>query len=352
MTNAKLVLGLTTCGVCALLLFSPYLGLSGSFFNSSAQTGNLSVSSETMSGTPLTGYWVEVTNTAGATVASGFTPASFSLPPGNYLVGAGNYGSEYFSQWSDGTTSAFYPVTITDGGSVSLMSMYCSSPGCAETSSITVSSGYSPNSSLVGMYVILEQSGQILATGFTPVTFAVSGNATYSIVAEDYTNAYFYQWSDGVCSSSRSVTVNSSDSQISLNALYTTTSQTPSSCGSSSGITIYAARIPASYWAPCFALTCSAGTGPGAAMWFVLYDSSGNVIATAFSNENGYTFTGLTPGATYYVYPADCDLCHGSTHDVLFEYWNNDTSTVRPLAVTVGESLTAWYSCTNNCSGG
>jgi hypothetical protein len=120
----------------------------------------------------------------------------------------------------------------------------------------------------------------------------------------------------------------------------------------SNGITVYADRAPASYWASCFATTCALGTGPGAAMWVVLYNSTGAVVQTGFANENGYTFTGLNPGATYYVYPADCDSCHGSTHDVLFAYWGGNNSTIRPLAVIAnGTSVDAWYTCTNGCSG-
>ena len=208
----------------------------------------------TNSGQALTGYWVSITNSLGNTVATGYTTAHFALPPGRYAVSVGDFGGEYFSHWSDGTTSRSHSVRITSSGHLSLTAIYCSSPSC--------------------------------------------------------------------------------------------------SSGGSSGITVSAHRIPASYWAPCFALVCSAGTGPGASMYFVLYNSSGNIVGTGFADENGYTFTGLTPGATYYVYPADCDACHGSTHDVLFQYWGADTSSVRPMAATVGESLAAWYSCTNGCSGG
>lgn len=57
------------------------------------------------------------------------------------------------------------------------------------------------------------------------------------------------------------------------------------------------------------------------------------------------------PGTTYYVYPADCDLCHGSTHNMLFQHWDSGSNSVRPLAVVVGSSLDAWYSCTNGCGG-
>ena len=118
-----------------------------------------------------------------------------------------------------------------------------------------------------------------------------------------------------------------------------------------SGITVYAHRIPAGYWAPCFATSCSAGTGPGAKMTVALLDSSGNVLQSGLTDENGYTFTGLSSGATYYVYPEDCDSCHISSHDVVFQYWGDNHSTGRPRAAAVGASLDAWYSCTNGCAG-
>jgi hypothetical protein len=144
----------------------------------------------------------------------------------------------------------------------------------------------------------------------------------------------------------------------------TTSSSTSSMSSSSSsappgGITISAHRIPASYWDNCFATTCTnpyapcdaTCTGPGATMYVELQDSTGNVLQSGYADENGFTFTGLTPGVTYYLYPDDCNMCHGSPHNVVFEHWG-DGSTVRPLAVTVGESLSAWYSCTNQCAGG
>jgi hypothetical protein len=116
----------------------------------------------------------------------------------------------------------------------------------------------------------------------------------------------------------------------------------PSPAGPDS-ITVYAKRIPSSYWAPCFATSCSAGTGPGAKMFFSLQDSSGNVVQTGFADENGYSFTGLNPQAQYYlVYPADCDYCHNDPHNVVFSHWQ-DGSTDRPRAVDLGQSVTAYF---------
>jgi hypothetical protein len=94
----------------------------------------------------------------------------------------------------------------------------------------------------------------------------------------------------------------------------TTTTTTSSTTVGPTGITVHAHRIPASYWDPCFATQCTnpyascntSCTGPGATMYFALYDANGHFIAGRFADENGYTFTGLTPGATYYIYPDDC----------------------------------------------
>ncbi len=146
--------------------------------------------------------------------------------------------------------------------------------------------------------------------------------------------------------------------EIRAASVTTTAATTSTATGGGTGITVSAHRIYATYWDPCFATSCtnptapcnSNCTGPGASMYFELYDSAGNLIQSGYANENGYTFAGLTPGATYYVYPSDCDLCHNSPHDVVFQYWGNG-STTRPLAVTPGASLAAWYSCTNNCAG-
>jgi len=116
----------------------------------------------------------------------------------------------------------------------------------------------------------------------------------------------------------------------------------------SGGITVYAHRIPADYWEPCFAANCTAGTGPGTTMYFELHDSSGNLVQDGFADESGYTFSGLNASATYYVYATDCQSCHGSLHDVVFQHWG-DNSTVMPIAAMAGASLDASYSCTNNC---
>lgn len=227
--------------------------------------------------------------------------------------------------------------------------------------SVTVNSTDMNSNPITGYYVVLSGSGgNQAATGFTPTNFSVIAGASYSVQADSYGNCTFNHWSGGVKNNPMSFTATSGTT--SFTAAYNCNSTgsgggggsaTTGESGAGLGtITIYDHRAPQSDWASCFATVCNAGTGPGAAMWVTLYDSSGSVVATGFSNENGLTFSGLNPSATYYLYPADCDQCHTSTHDVLFNNWGTGSDNTRPLAVVAnGSFVDAWYICTNGCGG-
>lgn len=356
-------------------------GTSGGGSGGSSSSPSITVNSIDQSNNIITGYYVILTDSSGSVISTGYTPKTFATTAGQaYGIEAESYGNCTFKAWATGSTSD--PMTVTATSSAQTFTAVYNCGGTSSSgggggggtnengSTIVVNSQYSGGGSLTGMYVLLQQGGNTISSGFTQVTFSVTSGQTYSVTAESYTNAYFYQWSDGVCSSTR--TVNATASQISLTAEYTTTQQTPAGCsvsgggsgggGSSTGITVTAHRIPASYWAACFATTCTnplascdtSCTGPGASMYFVLYDATGNVVATGFADESGHTISGLTPGATYYVYPSDCDLCHGSTHDVVFQNWGTSSgaaiNATRPIQVVVGETVNAWYTCTNGCS--
>ena len=321
------------------LLWSP-LGV-----HAATTQSQLGVASQNTSGTTISGYYTVLLQGANS-VATGFTPASFTLTNGQaYTLQVDDYGSCHFDHWVD-TSSKVASRSITISANTQVTAVYnCGTVGGG--SSLTVSSVDQNGNAVSGYYVALQSAGKTVGTGFTTTTFATTSGQVYTIEADGYATCTFAKWSDGMTSNPRSFTA--SASALALTVVY--------NCGTSGGgggkdttITISANRVPASYWAPCFALTCSLGTGPGASMYVVLYNSAGTVVATGFADENGYTFTGLTPGATYSVYPSDCDLCHGSTHDVLFNHWG-DNSTTRPLKVTPGATVAAWYICTNGCGG-
>jgi hypothetical protein len=245
-------------------------------------------------------------------------------------------------------------------------------------SSVTVSSVDQNGNLITGYYVVLyDSNGNVVTTGFTTANFTTDAGSTYGLQADSYGNCTFSSWS-GVGSQNPMSFTATSGAQ-SFTAQYNCTDSgsgggsgggsgssgggwtSPGESGNGAGtITIYDHRVPQSDWASCFATNCTnpqascdtACTGPGASMWVVLYDSSGNVVATGFSDESGLVFSGLSTSATYYLYPSDCDNCHGSTHDVLFDQWATG-STTRPLEVVAnGSYYDAWYTCTNGCGGG
>jgi len=112
--------------------------------------------------------------------------------------------------------------------------------------------------------------------------------------------------------------------------------------GDGQGSMVYRAhRVADATWASCFATTCDVGTGPGASMYFVVYNSSGDIIANGFADETGTTIKGLSIGSTYYVYPTDCDLCHNSTHNVVFDHWADDGSSERPRGFVISNTQIA-----------
>lgn len=336
-----------------------------------AQTqAQLSVSSQSTAGASMTGYYVALSQ-GGNVVATGFTPTAFTLADGqSYTVQADGYGSCQFDHWAD-TGSASSSRTISISSNTQIMAVYnCGGStggggggGGGGASSVTVSSTDLSSNPISGYYVALvDSSGNVVKSGFTAATFATTAGVAYGLQADGYGSCAFSHWSNGATSDPMSFSA--ATGSMSFTAVYNCGGSTSGGGGGTGGggssgetgagpgtITIYDHRVPQSDWAPCFATVCSAGTGPGASMWVTLYDSSGNVVGTGFADENGHTFTGLNPSATYYLYPADCDSCHTSTHDVLFNHWG-DGSTTRPLAVVAsGSFYDAWYICTNTCGG-
>jgi hypothetical protein len=315
---------------------------------------SVTVKSVDQNGAAITGYYTVLFTSSGSVQSTGYTPTTFATASGQtYSVQVDSYGNCIFDQWSDGVTSNPRPFSATSSAQSFTAVLGCGSAG---TSQLTIATQDLNSTSLAGFYTSLTQSGTLVASGFTTHTFTLNNEQTYTVSVDGYGSCVFNHWADtGSNSPSRNVLISS-------NTKYTAVMACAGDVGGPGTITVSAHRIPASYWAPCFATTCTNSlaacdtscTGPGAQMYFVLYNSAGSVVATAFADENGYVFTGLTPGATYSIYASNCDMCHGSTHSVVFNNWNNVASdTSDPLTVMAnGTSVAAWYTCTNSCSGG
>jgi hypothetical protein len=325
-------------------------------------TSTLTLNTQALNGTKITGLYSELLNSAGKVAAKGYSPKAYTLTDGaTYTVEADGYGSCSFDHWAD-TGSASYIRTISISSNTQITAVYNCGGSSGGSASVTVKATDTNNNVLTGYFVqILNPSGNVVATGYTPQTFSnLVAGASYSVQVDGYQSCSFAHWSNGATSDPMTFTATTSATFTALLKCNTGGGETGNGPGT---ITIYDHRIPAGYWADCFALTCSnpldpscgdSCTGAGASMWVVLYNAAGTVVASGFADENGLVFYNLTAGATYYIYSSDCDLCHGSTHDVLFHNWGPGTGTndIRPLPVIAnGTYVDAWYTCTNGCSG-
>jgi hypothetical protein len=294
-------------GVLALMLTTSFAFLGAPRL--SAATPNLTVTSQTNTGAALTGYWVEVTNSTGGVVQTGFTPASFTLAAGTYDVSVGDYSGEFFSHYSDGTTTRVHPVTLTATGNVALTAIYCPLAGCGG-SSILVSSEYSTGAALTGMYVVLASGGATVATGFTPASFPTTSGQVYTVTVDDYTGAYFYQYTTGA--TTRTISVTAGSSQTSLTAEYCATAGGCSTAPTGSSI-----EVSSEY------------TG-GAALtgMYTVLEQGGAVVATGFTPVTFPT----TSGVSYSVIISDYTNAY-------FEEWTNGITT-NTIIVVAGASQT------------
>jgi hypothetical protein len=178
--------------------------------------------------------------------------------------------------------------------------------------------GYALDGRPLNMWIVIQQNGATVKTGFTPLTFAGTTGTTYSVQAQDYTagNIFFDHWENGSTNRARSVTLSS---DVSITAFYTTTA--PSSSTSSTVNT-----TPSTY-----ALTVNSMDMYGKAvngLWTVI-SASGSTVKTGFTP---LSFAG-SAGTTYSVTVSD----YSST---LFDHWQDNGSTVRAKSVTLNANTT------------
>jgi hypothetical protein len=73
---------------------------------------------------------------------------------------------------------------------------------------LTVSSQYGSGQALAGMWTVLQQNSQTVATGFTPIQFTLASGQQYTVIVGDYQNIVFHHWADnGSTNAARTVSV-------------------------------------------------------------------------------------------------------------------------------------------------
>lgn len=215
-------------------------------------------------------------------------------------------------------------------------------PPIGDTITLTVNAKDQTGNEVTGMWIEvysgMSASNEPLFTGDTPESFEL-GPGDYIVAVADFENNIFQHWEDSTEDRTREATLTTDQT---FTAIYSTDGsqqpqdpRTPPPSAGSGSIVVFAHRIPSPHWGQTF-------TSANAAMWYVLYNSTGWIIDSGFYDEEGTTITGLSDDQTYYVYATDCDECHEDPHDVVFTHWE-DNSTTNPRAVTTGDSGHAYY---------
>ncbi|MGI0020937.1 MAG: PKD domain-containing protein, partial [Nitrososphaera sp.] len=211
-----------------------------------------------------------------------------------------------FQSWSDGGPAT--RTISTPAAGATYTANYA--PAAAGQHDLTVSSADMQGGPITGYYATIQSGGSTVKTGFTPLSYA-GGAGTYAVTVYDYGSATFDHWDDASESRTRTVALNS---DTELTAYYVTPS-------SSLTRTLTVA-------------TQDEGGNALSGYWTVLYDSSGNSVASGFSPA---TFT-LDSGQQYSV-------SVGNYGGNSFDRWADNGSTANPrdVSITANTQLTAIY---------
>src|SRR3989449_2404383 len=172
-------------------------------------TVSLTVNSVELPSNPFAGQWIALSDSSGNTIATGFTPITFTVTTGTqYTVFAPNGHVHVFNHWDDGSTDSHKTITPTqDTTFTSYYTIGSTTPPPPASVSVTVKSMELPSNPFAGQWIVVrDSSGNTIATGFTPVTFTATTGSQYNIHAPDGHLHIFDHWDDGSTNSFRTIT--------------------------------------------------------------------------------------------------------------------------------------------------
>jgi hypothetical protein len=186
-------------------------------------TSQLTVETVGVSGSAFSGYYTLLYDSSGALVATGFSPATFTVDTGQtYVVAVDDYGACHFLAWDAGQQSPGSPfasygssnsTTLAIAGDVSVAATFAPADSAANstqplcgstTSTVLIDSVDQTGQTIPGYYTALSDSnGTVVGTGFTTTFFSTTVGQSYSLRADSYGSCTFTKWSDGVTSDPR-----------------------------------------------------------------------------------------------------------------------------------------------------
>ena len=261
--------------------------------------------------------------------------------------------------------------------------------------SLSINTQYSTGQSLTGMWAVLSQNGQTVASGFSPVQFSLSSGQQYSVAVSNYGSAVFDHWADnGSTNPVRPVTITQATT---LTAIYRTAAiaLNPASGAVGTQVTVTGSNFPANTavsltyagstistnpssvttsvsgaFTATFAVPSSSTPGQNAvqataggifASATFTHTASSNLQLTVNSqymagqpitgmwtvlSQNGQTTsTGFTPVQFTLVSGQQYTVAVGNYGQTVFDHWadNGSTSATRAVTITQATILTAVY---------
>lgn len=277
----------------------------------------LTIESADLDGNTITGMWTTIRNTDGDLVHSGFTPLTFTdtTSGADYVVTVANHGERTFDHWEDGSTSDL------DWGARRTIENLTEDRTITAFFNIgdfiTVQSEDTAGNPITGYWTVLyDGSGNVLETGFTPVTFSVQAGQQYSVGMGDFEDFEFDHWKDNDSTANpRSVIPESGTTT--LTAVYVDVSSPP----------------PDAHTLTVNALSLDGSTELH--MWTEVTEEQGT----------SSTQTGFTPMSIEADSGTTLEVTVHDYQDIQFSHWEN-SSTDRTRTVTISDEdadITAFY---------
>ena len=193
------------------------------------------------SGSTITGYYTVLLDSSGSTLATGFTPVTFTLdytvPTTSYAVLVEDFNGVVFDHWVDTNTAnnprdvsmVLDPALAT--GKLTITAVYTDTnaipPGDSRISVTTINL---QGQQILGYYTTLWQNCQdqtqfgncvFLDECFSPCSFLVTNGGKYQVAVADYGTEVFTHWTDNTVNRFYDLTVRGATTTISLTAVYT-----------------------------------------------------------------------------------------------------------------------------------
>src|SRR2546427_10148614 len=231
--------------------------------------------------------WVELNDSSGSRIASGFTPTTFSVTSGaQYTVHAANWQNIVFNHWNDGNTS---PSRIIVPTQTATLTAYYSTGSTTPTISLNPTTG-APGSIITvtgsnfqsNSAISISYDSTVVTTNPSTVTASSTGSFSATFTEPAPTAGSHTIMAKDAAS-------NSASSQFTV--IISTMSSAPQDLQASGGN----ARVSLSWQAP-------SSNGGSAITYYKIYKSTSSgteTYLTTRGNVTSWTDTGVTNGITY-----------------------------------------------------